>query len=625
MVAFGDYLLSVEVKKYASKYIKYEELKTILEKAKKSRIGGTDGFYRLLDTSFADCKNFATDWLITLESSSQEWNASTISETLELNQFVYINQEALRKIIKKHDKNLPLQKLNSIWRWKMDFQMTQRIIDVLLNVIKLQPKQNEKPEYYSSSSLRTIAPPTGSPKKNDSKGNNDKTGMDASSNGFYIPLLDVEAPPVVENPMNNKNDNALQQGSFVRQSTKYWVHPCDLAAVCTVLGENLSAHSFDQGTPWTPVSSVYLDNSSRVCYGQRIVKNTNAKLMRLRVYNNDEKKVWLERKVHYEKWTGETSSKDRFCIENSQVMQVLRGQAVHTADKNVPLRNELQHMIRDLKLFPTCRIEYTRIAFQANTHDRVRISIDLNMRFLQERTSHMEWYTPEDRLATEDLILFPYSIVEIKLREEFITNPPEWLQDLQKSSLLHKENSFSKYVHATYAFSHLEGNPLKLRKPCWWDSMVFISPQMAIKPKVKLTEHELAVEDASNNQHWFMKMLGFTPDVGEGGKPSKVEPKTFFANERTFLSWFNSSLFISSIGVAIAADSSKILSGVLLVSVGIMLIFYAVFTYIQRTSSLLERKSAGYVDRYGPIVLALITILVLCSALFASSDKSSGL
>lgn len=507
----------------------------------------------------------------------------------------------------------------------MDFQMTQRMIDVLLNVIKLQPKQTEKPEYYSSSSLQTIAPPTDSPKKFGSKGNTNNAGMDTSSNGFYIPLLDVEAPPVIENPMLKKNDNALQTDSFVRQSTKYWVHPCDLAAVCTVLGENLSAHSFDQGTPWTPVSSVYLDNTSRVCYGQRIVKNTNAKIMRLRVYNNDEKKVWLERKVHYEKWTGETSSKDRFSVENNQVMQVLRGQAVHTAEKNIPLRNELQHMIRDLKLFPTCRVEYTRIAFQASTHDRVRISIDLNMRFLQERTSHMEWYTPEDRLATEDLILFPYSIVEIKLREEFITNPPDWLQDLQKSSLLHKENDFSKYIHATYAFSHMEGNPLKLRKPCWWDSMVFITPQMAIQPKSKLTLAEISKEESIKNQHWFMKMLGFSPDVQDGDKPSKVEPKTFFANERTFLSWFNSSLFISSIGVAIAADSSKFLSGLLLVSVGIMLIFYAVFTYIQRTSSLLERRAGGYVDKYGPIVLALITILVLCSALFASSDDGADL
>lgn len=117
MVAFGDYLQSVIVKKYESKYIKYEQLKIILDKAKKSRIGGTDAFYRLLDTSFAECKNYASEWLLTLENSSKEWNPATISETLELNQFVYINQEALRKIIKKHDKNLPLQKLNSIWRW----------------------------------------------------------------------------------------------------------------------------------------------------------------------------------------------------------------------------------------------------------------------------------------------------------------------------------------------------------------------------------------------------------------------------------------------------------------------------------------------------------------------------
>ena len=38
--------------------------------------------------------------------SSVENSNSFVSECLELNQFIFVNQEALRKIIKKHDKNL---------------------------------------------------------------------------------------------------------------------------------------------------------------------------------------------------------------------------------------------------------------------------------------------------------------------------------------------------------------------------------------------------------------------------------------------------------------------------------------------------------------------------------------
>ncbi len=42
-----------------------------------------------------------------------------------------------------------------------------------------------------------------------------------------------------------------------------------------------------------------------------------------------------------------------------------------------------------------------------------------------------------------------------------------------------------------------------------------------------------------------------------GGKPRvassmKIEPKTHFANERTFLQWFNSAVLLCSVGMALA-------------------------------------------------------------------------
>jgi len=38
MVKFGDYLTSCIIERYSSKYIKYEELKNILDKAKKKKL-----------------------------------------------------------------------------------------------------------------------------------------------------------------------------------------------------------------------------------------------------------------------------------------------------------------------------------------------------------------------------------------------------------------------------------------------------------------------------------------------------------------------------------------------------------------------------------------------------------
>jgi len=133
-------------------------------------------------------------------------------------------------------------------------------------------------------------------------------------------------------------------------------------------------------------------------------------------------------------------------------MQLLRGQLVNAFGKNADLAKEIQAMVNGYRLYPTIRVDYHRIAFQPPDHDHVRVSIDLNMRYVNERTSHMDWRTTDEKLSAADEILFPYAVVEIKLREPYISNPPEWLTSLEQSSLLHKENLFSKYLHGTYDF-----------------------------------------------------------------------------------------------------------------------------------------------------------------------------
>ena len=82
---------------------------------------------------------------------------------------------------------------------------------------------------------------------------------------------------------------------------------------------------------------------------------------------------------------------------------------------------------------------------------------------------------------------------------------------------MHKENNFSKYIHACYAFNIIDGNQLKLRKPVWWDAIEFTSPQMAVETgKSKRQSQE------DNSVHWFANLLGLKPAIGPDGKPVKV-------------------------------------------------------------------------------------------------------
>jgi uncharacterized membrane protein YidH (DUF202 family) len=67
--------------------------------------------------------------------------------------------------------------------------------------------------------------------------------------------------------------------------------------------------------------------------------------------------------------------------------------------------------------------------------------------------------------------------------------------------------------------------------------------------------------------------------------PVKVEPKVFFANERTFLAWLHMALTLASISVGIVSfssdDSSSRIYGLTMMPVSIAFCGYALMTYMR--------------------------------------------
>mmetsp|Transcript_24445 Transcript_24445/g.58108 ORF Transcript_24445/g.58108 Transcript_24445/m.58108 type:complete len:223 (+) Transcript_24445:94-762(+) len=97
--------------------------------------------------------------------------------------------------------------------------------------------------------------------------------------------------------------------------------------------------------------------------------------------------------------------------------------------------------------------------------------------------------------------------------------------------------------------------------------------------------------------------------------PVKVDPKVFFANERTFLAWLHVSIILAGASVAIVAFSDSHVSGVdqlygvILLPVSISFILYAMIQYTRR-SSMIRRKAPGpYVDTVGPVALTVILMI----------------
>eukprot|EP01032_Pedospumella_encystans_P038367 gene38367-43461_t len=118
--------------------------------------------------------------------------------------------------------------------------------------------------------------------------------------------------------------------------------------------------------------------------------------------------------------------------------------------------------------------------------------------------------------------------------------------------------------------------------------------------KVELTSRPKAynsvatVTPAAPEKSWwsqFFKRGGSTHQAAEGQAkprkvPVKVEPKVYFANERTFLSWLHMSVTLASISVAIVAFAEanewSQVYGMLLLPVAIAFTAYALWMYTKR-------------------------------------------
>ncbi|KIY98487.1 vacuolar transport chaperone-like protein [Monoraphidium neglectum] len=108
--------------------------------------------------------------------------------------------------------------------------------------------------------------------------------------------------------------------------------------------------------------------------------------------------------------------------------------------------------------------------------------------------------------------------------------------------------------------------------------------------------------------------------------PMRVEPKSFFANERTFLSWCSMATTMGGVssamvgltfsrsggteGRVISARTVDMVSAVY-VPLAILMVAYALFMYNSRSSFMRKKQVGFFDDTVGPITLAVITLITL--------------
>lgn len=117
--------------------------------------------------------------------------------------------------------------------------------------------------------------------------------------------------------------------------------------------------------------------------------------------------------------------------------------------------------------------------------------------------------------------------------------------------------------------------------------------------------------DSGSSQHQSPAPIGSL--VKQRKIPIKVEPKVFFANERTFIAWLHIAVLLAGASIAIVsfADANPFsqLYGVILLPVAIAFIGYAMWQYAKRAAMIRRRDPGPYEDIVGPTVLGIMLMI----------------
>ena len=95
--------------------------------------------------------------------------------------------------------------------------------------------------------------------------------------------------------------------------------------------------------------------------------------------------------------------------------------------------------------------------------------------------------------------------------------------------------------------------------------------------------------------------------------PTRVEPKVFFANERTFLSWLNFTVILGALAIGMLnfGDRPAFYSAIIFTVISMAAMVYALWTYHWRARSIRRKGQAGFDDRTGPTLLTIVLLLAM--------------
>jgi len=274
---------------------------------------------------------------------------------------------------------------------------------------------------------------------------------------------------------------------FQRKSTKFWARPSAIPAIQAEIVRHLPVLVFDRRKDdriTNPgdiritqtlaqqnsgaagrLASVYYDNPQHFStYAGRLAKEDGAQLVRVRWYGarregpeGAQDRLFVERKTHREKWTGQSSVKERAEMKQHHMVPFVAGRRdlpeLEGDKRRAKLLRAVQGALTANQQEPVLRTSCSRVAYQTTDSAALRVSIDTDLRFTKETAAARgpAWCRAEGTLAAAaaagEQRLFPYAVVELKV--EAGANRPQWVENLLAAGVLLEVPAFSKFLHAT--------------------------------------------------------------------------------------------------------------------------------------------------------------------------------
>ena len=288
-----------------------------------------------------------------------------------------------------------------------------------------------------------------------------------------------------------------------------------------------------------------------------------------------------------------------------------------------------------------------RTAFQIPHDACVRISLDTNLMMLNENpiggptcTEVGRWYRdPSLHLANNEITHFPHGVLEVKLSLRAGQVVPQWVDELLESGYLTEVHKFSKFIHGTATLF-----PDRVQAVPYWvdDDSIRQSMVLSAAPHIPTASEQLpvgseqraritSIDDlhhpllpAESKLHLMrspsdiQKRRSRVPQKGPSvnfiarlfpfrglekkkrtGTVMRLEPKVFFANERTFMSWMEMAVTVGSVStILLGISNSSKDSGVqtveiislILLPLAIIVAIYATFVFWWRSSKIAMKQ-----------------------------------